>query len=101
MDYLVEINKKVQQKLNLKHDVIVKRVYQQMLNRHNEYCGCDYCQHLIEYTRLKIRAHQINKQITEDYYMNLSNIIPSEINLAYVKHKARVLKIEKDKLKQL
>lgn len=72
-----------------------------MLDKHNDNCGCDYCLHLPEYKYLKLRAHHINKAITEDYYLNLHNIIPNQEDLIYIKHKIRELKTKKDQLKQI
>lgn len=99
---LEEIKKKVQQKINNSHSIIVMGVYQNMITSHNDFCGCNYCIILKEYVLYKKHSHKILMRIkTEDY----NEYRPQkELNdmLAYreLQKMVKELKAQKDSLKQ-
>jgi hypothetical protein len=101
MDYLEEINKKVQQRLNQNHKSIIISYYQTLINNHNEFCGCNYCLILKEYVNLKISKSKFGRiyeridffdRDLELLYLNKYR----DIELT-IKH----LKLQKDLLKKL
>ncbi len=74
---------------------IVLRVYQHLINKHQEFCTCDYCNILKEYVHRKkrlTRYHRLYEDIGDDDTYN-----------TYLREKAiiRSLKLQKDELKKL
>lgn len=74
---------------------IVLRVYQHMIDKHQDFCNCNYCTILKEYvTRKKMlsRYHRLYEYSDNDLDYN-----------SYLREKAiiRSLKLQKDELKKL
>ena len=65
MDYLEEINQKVQQKLKNNHKKIILEVYNNSIKNHNSFCGCNYCKILKDYVSLKIYKSTFNRRYCE------------------------------------
>jgi hypothetical protein len=101
MDYLEEINKKVQQKLNQNHKSIIISYYQTLINNHNEFCGCNYCLILKEYVNLKIYKSRFDRRYER------SDFFDKDLELLYlnkyrdIKLTIKHLKLQKDLLKKL
>jgi hypothetical protein len=73
---------------------IVLRVYQHMINKHQEFCDCNYCTLLKEYVTRKKRLSRFNHMYEYDTSIAYE---------CYLKEKdtIRQLKIRKDALKKL
>lgn len=99
---LEEIKKKIQKRADDSRKEIVVAIYQKMIIRHNDFCGCDYCLILSNYVRLK-KSLCISNRLLNDpeycfddkYYDHYLERIKSN------KNKIRILKQEKDKLKKI
>ena len=74
---------------------IVLRVYQHMINKHQEFCNCNYCTILKEYVMRKKRLGRYHRQ----YEYNEDDLSYN----TYLREKAiiRSLKVQKDDLKKL
>lgn len=103
---LEEIRKRVQEKLNQSHKLIVLGVYQNMVNIHNTLCGCNYCILLKEYILRKKHLSTYKRRIEQEWYYNGDpKIFTPEVeqqemsNIFRLKDIITKLKYEKDKLK--
>lgn len=99
MDSLEEIKNLVQQKVNQNNSKVILAYFQASINKHNSFCGCNYCQILSKYVDLK-KDEVKTKRICERHYYDNRGIYDFN-HLAYLRVKIRELKLEKDKLKQL
>jgi|ERR1035437_7485326 hypothetical protein len=101
---LQKVRSQIQQKLNLLHKELILKVYQNAINSHNEFCGCNYCLLLEKYVLTKKSNHRFFREYEIQLDNNTQEI---SIEEEYVRRyrteelKIKQLKIEKDKLKQL
>ncbi len=99
---LEEIRKKVQDKVNQKSSIIILEYFQQLINRHNDFCGCNYCLLLEEYVKLKKYKTHFHRKYYEYEKQDYINIkIEGEFfyNYKTIENKIKNLKKQKDKLK--
>ena len=101
MDYLEEINKKIQQKLNQNHKQIILSYYQYLINNHNSFCYCNYCNILKQYVNLKILKVKYSRTIANCEIYNYNREVELKKEYIDIDNKIKELKQQKDKLKQL
>lgn len=97
----------VQQKVNLKHKDIILAFFQVQVNKHNEFCGCNYCEVLSRYVGLKkYKARFIKRYNQYEYdYDDGRGVRDRSIEEEWaenhwtLENTIRSLKLEKDKLK--
>lgn len=102
---LEELKNQVQQKVNLNHKSIVLAFYQLQINKHNELCGCDYCNLLQKYIDLKLHKTRVNRAY--EYELDVTLPVGDYLSREYlhldrligIKGRIKELKLEKDKLK--
>lgn len=98
---LEEIRNRVNLKLNQKHKEIIVSVYLKMIDRHNSFCGCNYCQILSEYVFYKkYLAGKIRHYSRINYYRPEEEIL-FLTNIRLLENKIKSIKKEKDLLKTL
>lgn len=97
---LQDLRKRVNQKVSQRHNEIIIGVYKQMVDSHNEFCGCNYCQILTSYVKLKRYKAIRLRQIEDSYYD--SRIFAHERNeISRIQTEIHNLKVQKDSLKNL
>lgn len=86
---------------------IVLGVYQNLINNHNSFCSCDYCQILKQYVAEKKSLSRFKKRDYEYYYITpheLGGDFDTESNFYNQLEKRRLrikeLKAKKDELKK-
>lgn len=99
---LETLKQKVQTRTQNSNDRIVVGVFQNMINSHNDFCGCDYCLILREYVDKKVQLTKVNRWLDDDEeYNGTPDYDRWAIVTDRLKNEINNLKIEKDKLKQL
>lgn len=106
---LESLKNQVLQRVDLKHKEIILAFYQLQINKHNEFCGCNYCEILSRYVALKkYRARFMKRydQYEHDYddgkgrgVRDISLETEWLCNYKVLDNRVKQLKEEKDKLK--
>ncbi len=99
---LTEIKDKVEKRLDNSEKEVILGVYRNLVNSHNEFCDCNYCNILKEYVIKKKRLNYSKRMINYTNYEFLEDGL-LEKNLKFVeilKNEVKKLKQEKDKLKE-
>lgn len=101
MSRLSELQLKVEQEVQRRHNEVVLGVFQWMCNKHNEYgvCQCEYCQKLPEYVRAKRHLQWLKSVDYDGYWQEYAHIILHDEKLLAAKRAIKALKVQKDRLK--
>lgn len=93
---LIEIKQKALEKTNRCHSQIIMRVYKNMIQTHNDLCGCEYCCILREYIKWNILQSKMNRI---EKHPQIYEFSVSFREKEMIKEKIKELKQKKDLLK--
>lgn len=93
------IRARVEQKLQDRHGEVVRGLFKHLVQTHNDYCGCEYCDILRQYVRLKKAEHRMHRIIEDDLKVQFSYLDKAYRSYDQTKQEAKALKIQKDAIK--
>lgn len=106
---LTQIKEIAQNKIDNSHPQIIASVYNYLLQKHNDFCGCDYCHILEKYVELKKQRANYTRKISDFYGIDEPYSVYSVEQMTHF-WKGRIadltiqineLKAQKDNLKML
>lgn len=109
MDSLEEIKILVQKKVNQNSSKIVLSYFQTLINKHQDFCGCNYCSLLSKYVALKKYKSRFNQRYNnyEHDYDGGQGVRDISIEREWLNNYQTLdwdikrLKLKKDQLKKL
>jgi len=106
MDSLEEIKILVQKKVNQNSSKVILSYFQELINKHEDFCGCNYCNILSKYVSLKKYKSSFNRRYGKYEYEHggvLDIKLEQEFvnNYRTIESKIKELKLEKNRLKIL
>ena len=94
------LNASVEVRVNEQHDKVIVGVMTVLISRHNDFCGCEYCERLPDYVLMRKQETRLLRMSDRMQYDNRNDELYYREQYVKTNWAAELMKVEKDAIKK-